>query len=127
MHRCLMTATVALTLAAPFWASAQVVRNFPAKALRGEMVVTAPPEITLNGKPARLAPGARIRDTNQMLLMSGAITGQKLTVNYTTEAYGMLLDVWVLRPEEIKNTWPKTPEQAAAWSFDPIGQIWTKP
>jgi hypothetical protein len=129
MHRCLLTASVALALVAPAlgFAQAKYQRNFPAKALRGEMVVTGAPEVTLNGKAARLAPGSRIRDTNQMLLMSGAITGQKLIVNYTVEQYGMLQDVWVLRAEEIKKLWPKTPAEAAAWSFDPIGQTWTKP
>jgi len=129
MHRCLLTASVALTLAVPVLASAQmqIQRNFPANALRGELVVGVPPEITINGKDARLAPGSRIRGTNQMLVMSGAITGQKLIVNYTVEQYGMVQDVWVLRREEIKNLWPKTPAEAAAWSFDPIGQTWTKP
>ena len=129
MHRCLLTASVALTLAVPVLASAQmqIQRNFPANALRGELVVGVPPEITINGKDARLAPGSRIRGTNQMLVMSGAITGQKLIVNYTVEQYGMVQDVWVLRRDEIKNLWPKTPAEAAAWSFDPIGQTWTKP
>jgi hypothetical protein len=105
----------------------QAQRNFPANALRGELVVTIAPEIKLNGKDARLSPGSRIRGPNQMLVMSGAITGQKLTVNYTVEQYGLVQDVWVLRPEEIKKLWPKTPAEAATWSFDPIGQTWTKP
>lgn len=129
MPRCLLTASVALTLAVPVFASAQmqIHRNFPANALRGELVVGIPPEITLNGKDARLSPGSRIRGPNQMLLMSGAITGEKLVVNYTVEQYGLVQDVWVLRPEEIKRLWPKTPKEAATWSFDPIGQTWTKP
>lgn len=129
MHRCLLTASVALTLAVPVLASAQMLaqRNFPANALRGELVVTGAPEITLNGKAARLSPGSRIRGPNQMLLMSGAITGEKLVVNYTIEQYGLVQDVWVLRPEEIKKLWPKTPTEAATWSFDPIGQTWIKP
>ncbi|MDO9002512.1 MAG: hypothetical protein Q7V20_03525 [Aquabacterium sp.] len=129
MHRCLLTASVALALAVPVLASAQmqVQRNFPANALRGELVFTGARKITLNGKAARLSPGSRIRGPNQMFLMSGAITGEKLIVNYTVEQYGMVHDVWVLRPEEIKKLWPKTPQEAATWSFDPIGQTWTKP
>jgi len=129
MHRCLLTASVALALAVPVLASAQmqVQRNFPANALRGELLVTIAPEIKLNGKDARLSPGSRIRGPNQMLVMSGAITGEKLVVNYTVEQYGMVQDVWVLRPEEIKKLWPKTPKEAATWSFDPIGQTWAKP
>lgn len=129
MHRCLLKASVALTLAMPVLVSAQmqVQRNFPANALRGELVVTGAPEVTLNGKAARLSPGSRIHGQNQMLLMSGAITGQKLIVNYTIEQYGLLQEVWVLRAEEIKKLWPKTPTEAASWGFDPIGQTWTKP
>ncbi len=129
MHRCLLTASVALALAVPVLASAQmqVQRNFPANALRGELLVTIAPEIKLNGKDARLSPGSRIRGPNQMLVMSGAITGEKLVVNYTVEQYGMVQDVWVLRPEEIKKLWPKTPQEASTWSFDPIGQTWAKP
>jgi hypothetical protein len=129
MHRCLLTASVALALALPGLVSAQmqVQRNFPANALRGELVVTIAPEIKLNGQDARLSPGSRIRGLNQMLVMSGAITGEKLIVNYTVEQYGLVQDVWVLRPEEITKLWPKTPLEAATWSFDPIGQTWTKP
>jgi hypothetical protein len=44
-------------------AAAQAPRNFPATALRGEIVITQPPELLLNRQPARLAPGARIRAT----------------------------------------------------------------
>jgi hypothetical protein len=129
MHRCLLTASVALALVVPVLACAQmqVQRNFPANALRGELVVTIAPEIKLNGQDARLSPGSRIRGLNQMLVMSGAITGEKLIVNYTVEQYGLVQDVWVLRPEEITKLWPKTPLEAATWSFDPIGQTWTKP
>ncbi|MEO7954222.1 MAG: hypothetical protein ABIR35_09055, partial [Polaromonas sp.] len=60
---------------APLPASAQsaefkpAVRQFPAAARRGEMVVLAPPAINLDGKADRLSVGSRIRDTNNMLVM----------------------------------------------------------
>ena len=63
MLRCASSLFLACALALP--AAAQVQRNFTAKALRGEIVFGTPPEVTLNGKPARLAPGARIRDAEQ--------------------------------------------------------------
>jgi len=126
MNRCLVTATALLALAVPVVASAQVQRNFPANALRGELTVGTPPEVTLNGKTAYLAPGARIRDKNQMIIMSGAISGTKLVVNYTTEQYGYIKDVWILRSDEIAKLWPRTAAEAASWTFDPIGQTWTK-
>ena len=125
MFRCVLTA--ALIAATPFVAQAQVQRNFPQNALRGEIVVTNPPEITLNGKASRLAPGSRIKGQNNLLVMSGAAVGQKLVVNYTLDQYGLVSDVWILRKDEIARTWPKTAEEAAKWSFDPVAQTWTKP
>jgi hypothetical protein len=128
MNRCALQALLALTLAAPLPALAQLARNFPATALRGELLIEQPPQAQLNGRPARLAPGARIRGSNQMLLMSGAIAGQTLVVNYTIDPSGLLLDVWVLsEAERDRQPWPKTPAEAAAWSFDPVGQRWSKP
>ena len=77
-----------------------LVRPFPPHALRGTMVVTQPPVITMDGKPAQLSPGARIKGQNNLLVMSGAIAGQELTVNYTVEQHGMVHDVWILTEAE---------------------------
>ena len=107
MLRC---AVIALALAAALPASAQQVqRNFPAAALRGELTVVNPPEVVLNGKPARLAPGARIKGGSNLLVMSGAIVGQKLVVNYTVDTYGLVKDVWLLTPEEQRR--PRKPRR----------------
>jgi hypothetical protein len=126
MYRCL---AIALTLTGlHVAASAQVQRNFPPTALRGELVVLAPPEITLNGGPSRLSPGSRIRAQDNMLQMSGALVGRKLAVNYTLDLTGMVHEVWILRPEEVRmRPWPRTPTEAATWSFDPVAQVWSKP
>jgi hypothetical protein len=75
-------------------------RNFPTQALRGNLVVTQPPVITVDGKPAQLSPGARIRDPNNMLVLSGALVGQEVVVNYTVEPHGMVHDVWILTEAE---------------------------
>jgi hypothetical protein len=75
-------------------------RNFPANALRGTLVVTQPPVITMDGKSAQLSPGARIKGPNNLLVMSGAIVGQQILVNYTVEAHGMVHDVWILTEAE---------------------------
>ena len=123
MLRCALL--VGLALATPMWAQAQ--RNFPAHALRGEMLVLQPPAVSIDGKPARLAPGARIRDENNMLAMSGALAERRLVVHYTLEPNGMLLDVWVLTPQELaRQPWPKTLDEARSWVFDPVGQRWSK-
>jgi hypothetical protein len=132
MNRCaflstaLSTVLVAATLAWP--AAAQMQRPFPATALRGELRVEQPPAVTLNGQPARLAPGARIRGEDNLLKMSGALAGQALTVHYTVDNYGLLLEVWILTPtERARQPWPKTPAEAAAWRFDPVAQAWSRP
>lgn len=126
MLRCVLTALAAATVAMP--AAAQLARQFPANALRGSFQVVQPPDVQLNGKPARLAPGARIRGANGMLQMSGAMVGHKLLVHYTIDDSGNLHDVWVLTPAEAaRKPWPTTPAEAQHWSFDWGAQHWTKP
>ena len=88
------------------------IRQFPAAALRGEMVVTAPPAITLDGKPDRLSPGARIRDANNLLVLSGALVNQKVMVNYLRENAGNVHEVWILNPAEARL---KRPNTKASW------------
>jgi hypothetical protein len=124
MYRCVL---LALALSAPFLASAQVQRNFPHNALRGEITMSDPPDVLLNGRSARLAPGARLRGPDNLLLVSGALTGQRFVAHYTVDTLGLVKDVWVLRPEENQGRWPRTAEEAASWRFDPIAQTWTKP
>ena len=89
MQRCVIALLLALAVALP----AHAQRLFQANALRGELVVTQPPEVLLNGKPARLAPGARIRDALNMIQLSGSLLGQRLTVNYTLDPTGLVRDV----------------------------------
>jgi hypothetical protein len=109
-------------------ACAQALRNFPASALRGELFITAPPEVLLNKKPARLAPGSRLRGQDNMLVMSGAAVNQRLLVHYTRDLNGNVLDVWILTPAEAaRKPWPSTPHEAAAWSFNADQQSWAKP
>ena len=117
---------VAGLLAAP--ASAQVQRNFPQNALRGEISFEAPPEIRINGRPQRLAPGVRIRGQNNMLEMSGALAGSRAPAHYTLDIGGEVSNVWLLRPEELANRpWPRTPKESQEWLFDPTAQTWSRP
>jgi hypothetical protein len=124
MFRCVFA--LLLTLAVTEAAHAQ--RVFQADVLRGELTVTQPPEAVLNGKPVRLAPGARIRNPSNMIQMSGSLLGQKLAVHYTLDAAGELRDVWILTEAELaKKPWPTTREQAQSWVFDPTLQTWSRP
>ena len=130
MFRCvnlplMALAATAVMLATP--ATAQTMRPFPADALRGSLVITQPPEALINGRAMRLSPGARIRGTDNMLMMSGGLVDIKILVHYTLDPLGLVHNVWVLTEEEAaRKPWPTTPEQAQTWSFDPAAQTWTR-
>ncbi|MFN0183926.1 MAG: hypothetical protein ACKVQR_08925 [Aquabacterium sp.] len=128
MIRCVLIILALLLGLSAARAEAQPIqRSFPAKALRGELVVVQSPDITMNGQPARLAPGARIRGINNLLQMSAALTGQPLVVHYTVDPYGLVHEVWILSDDERTRTpWPTTPADAARWLFDPVGQTWIR-
>ena len=124
MNRCVIALLLSLAAALP----AHAQRVFQQNALRGELVITQPPEALLNGKPVRLAPGARIRNPLNMIQLSGSLLGQKLAVNYTLEPMGLVREVWILSEAELaKKPWPATPEQAQLWVFDSTMQSWSKP
>lgn len=75
-------------------------REAPKDVVLGKMVVTAPPEITLDGKPDRLSPGSRIRDLNNMIVLSGGLVGKTLPVVYKRDAAGLVHEAWILTDEE---------------------------
>jgi hypothetical protein len=125
MTRCVAALLVAMACLSS--AIAQTVqRGFPANALRGEIAFGQPPELLLNGQAARRWPAARIRGTNNMLMMSGALIGQKAVVHYVVDPLGLVQDVWILTDaERAKQPWPTTAKDAQTWSFDPVAQVWT--
>src|SRR5262249_4686174 len=95
-------------------------------ALRGELTVLQPPEVLLNGRPARLAPGSRIYDQQNQLQLSGRLIGQRVIVHYTHDFAGQPLQVWILTPAEYaRRPWPVNDAQAQAWFFDAAAQQWT--
>ena len=126
MLRCVLAFAAAFLLAST--AAAQAQRNFPQNALRGAIVFGTAPEIALNGQPARLAPGSRVRDGNNMLVLPSTVHGGKFLVHYTVDTLGLVKDVWILTPDEAaRKPWPTSPAEAQAWGFDPIAQVWVKP
>lgn len=131
MYRCASASALlafAASLACLSSAQAQTHRQFPAYALRGELVVQQAPDVSLNGQPARLAPGSRLRNESHMLLQPASLAGQKLVVHFTIEPItGLLQDVWVLNAAELANKpWPRSAQEAAAMTFDPGTQTWSK-
>ncbi len=82
-------------------ASAQGIRReAPKDVVLGRLVVTAPPEVTLDGKPDRLSPGSRIRDLNNLVALSGSLVGKDLPVVYRRDAAGLVHEVWLLTDQE---------------------------
>ncbi|MBW0169264.1 MAG: hypothetical protein ACT6SF_02295 [Hydrogenophaga sp.] len=108
VHTALLGLSSALLLAlAPAAAHAQAVqRNFPAKALRGSMVVVQPPLVAMDDRPTRFSPGARILDTRNNLVMSATLVNQELVVNYTLDQRGQVHQVWLLTEAEAKEKRP---------------------
>jgi hypothetical protein len=77
-------------------------RKFPANAMRGKLVVLQAPEVLIDGKPERLAPGSRIRDPQQRLVMSASITGGEFIVNFTRNPQGDVQEIWILNELEAR-------------------------
>lgn len=76
-------------------------RNFPEAAVRGTLVVTGQGMADVNGKALRMAPGMRLFNAENALVMLHTVIGQKLTVNYLIEqSTGLLLTAWVLSSAE---------------------------
>ncbi len=133
MYRCVLAA-LALSFASA--AGAQTMpqqlylsRNFPAMTLRGQISFLSPPAIELNGQATQLSPGSRIRNQDNMVVLSASLTGQRAKVHYTVdEVTRQVRDIWILRPDEAAKTpWPDNLTDAQAWRFDPAAQRWTKP
>jgi hypothetical protein len=90
-----------LLLTFAFAASAQGIRReAPKDVVLGKMTVTLPPQITLDGKPDQLSPGSRIRDLNNMLVLSGGLAGKTFPVVYRRDAAGLVHEAWILTEEE---------------------------
>jgi hypothetical protein len=127
MYRCAFVALVAIGIVTS--ASAQGQRAFPQNTLRGAMVFGDYPQISLNGRGARLSPGSRVRNQDNVIVMAASLTGARWLVHYTLDLGGeQVRDVWILRPEEAAiKPWPSTLEEAQTWTFDSTTQTWSKP
>ncbi|HWI80600.1 hypothetical protein [Ramlibacter sp.] len=94
----LLIAGLALAAATAFAQGLQ--RSAPKDVVLGRLAVTAPPEITVDGKPDRLSPGARVRDLNNMIVLSGGLVGKSLPVVYRRDAAGLVHEAWQLTEAE---------------------------
>ena len=101
--RAALLSTALLALAGAALAQ-EAVRPFPPTAKRATLQVTSPPDIMLNGQSARLSPGARIRGTNNLLVLSASLVGQSLPVHYVRDGQNMVHEVWLLNATEARQS-----------------------
>ncbi|TFY97385.1 hypothetical protein [Ramlibacter rhizophilus] len=109
MNRWIKTALATLALAAAAASAQTLTREAPRDVVPGRLVITQPPEGTLDGQPARLSPGARIRDTRNMLVLSGQLAGKETPVVYRRDGLGLVHEVWLLTEAEYTRLGGKTP------------------
>ena len=101
-------------------------REFPPETLRGELEIVSAPQAKLGGKPVQLAPGFRLYDELNRLLMTAQLAGRKVKINYRTDFLGQVSEAWVLSDAEQKRLWPTKVEEAAKWRYDPVWKTWAK-
>lgn len=101
MTRWTRTALAGLTFAATAAFAQGFVREAPKDVKPAIIAVSAtPPIIAVDGKEDRLSPGARIRDRNNMLVLSGQLAGKSLYTVYRRDSAGLVHEVWLLNEEE---------------------------
>jgi hypothetical protein len=101
MSRWTRTALLGLSLAAAAVCAQTVVREAPRDVKPAIIAVSAtPPLITVDGKADRLSPGARVRDRNNMMMLSGQLAGKTLYTVYRRDGAGLVQEVWLLNEEE---------------------------
>ena len=81
-------------------------RSIPAEAKRGELRHLQDMIVEIDGRSARLSPGAQIRAPDNLLMLPTAVAPGVL-VKYTLDAQGMVHRVWVLSPAEAAQPDPK--------------------
>lgn len=97
-------AAAATLLPAPTHAQAQ--RLFPHGVQRGQISFGDPPQVLLDGRPERLAPGARVRNEHNMIALSGTLRGRSFLVNYLRDPAGVVREIWILNAAEAAGSLP---------------------
>ena len=104
MNRWTRTAAAGFAIVATL-ASAQVssIRSAPRDVKPAIISVSAtPPIIEVDGKPDRLSPGARIRDREDRLVLTGMLANQSVYTVYKRDSVGLVHEVWLLNEEEYR-------------------------
>jgi hypothetical protein len=75
-------------------------RFFNERVQRGTLEVVNPPVVRLNGQTIRVAPGSRLRDEENRIVLLSNHVGRKMVVNYRLDNMGQLGDIWMLTSAE---------------------------
>jgi hypothetical protein len=77
-------------------------RAIPAEAKRAFIRHVQESRVTVDGKPMQLAPGATIRNAQNLLTVPVSIPRDGAWAEYTMDGNGQISRVWLLTPEELK-------------------------
>ena len=80
-------------------AAAAQLRTIPAEAQSGMLRHVSDLLIELNGQPARLSPGAQIRDADNRMVLPASLT-ESTQVRYLVDGTGNVHRAWILSPQE---------------------------
>lgn len=106
-----VAALLAAVVALPLLAGA---RPFPADIKRGRMTPGYYPDLTIDGKPRKLSPAARIFNQDNTIEMPASLRGSGMLVYYTEDANGDIKDVWILTDEEAAQDMPAPAAKGSA-------------
>ena len=123
----LLATTVGALASGPVLAQAQApalpapgaMRNFPEAALRGTLHIDASGQAHINDKAIQMAPGLRIFNPQNALVMRHSVLGQTFTVNYLIEkSTGWLIAAWILSKAEVAQPRPGSTDVQRNYQFE---------
>ena len=96
--RPLLVACLMLGLCTPVLAF----RTFPPDVRRGEIIAHQYPALKIGATTYQLAPGAKIFNWQNMIMVPTALPARRLQVLYTVDFNGHLSAIWLLTDEELR-------------------------
>ena len=97
-HAALLLAFILPALAAT--AEAQQ-RSIPDTAKRAYVRSAQVPLVNVDGRDARLAPGATVRDQRNLIIVPAALPREGAWADYVLDGNGQIIRIWLLTPEEL--------------------------
>lgn len=112
-----MLAGVTAVLVATVALAQGVFRALPEDAPRGYLTFMGQNQVAVDAKTLRLAPGAQIRGSNNLIVLPAALPGKSL-VKYQIDGDGNLFRAWVLTAAEAAKP-DKNAPQGMPWATSP--------